>query len=143
MAEINTENKNPVNSNQSLGQTNKQGTSLDFWSGKFPSVEITEKNKEVCVKADIPGLSDKDIQVTVQKGCLVIKGEKKEDHEEKNEDTYYSESFYGSFSRSIPLDPGLDWDKASAKCLNGQLIVSIPKIAGAETQTGSKKIEIN
>lgn len=70
-----------------------------------PSVNIKESDKEIRVSAELPGMEDKDINVSLSKDSLTIKGEKKEEKEDKGKDFYRMERSYGSFSRTIPL-PG-------------------------------------
>lgn len=102
-----------------------------------PSVDVSEDKKEVTVRAEIPGLSEKNLDLTYQDGVLSIRGEKKEEHENKKKNAYYRECRYGSFSRDIPLREGLDWQHAKAKYKKGVLTVAIPK--GKEEE---KRIEV-
>jgi HSP20 family protein len=136
---ITNENKNLTKSSQDKELSHS--TFSGFNSGNFPAIDVRETEKEVNLTAEIPGLTDKEIQLTYQNGNLCICGEKKGGHENKTDNSYYSESWYGSFSRTIPLGSHLDWEKVVAKCHNGQLTVSIPKIEGV--QSSSKKIDIN
>ena len=73
------------------------------FSACTPSVDVSEDKKEVRVRAEIPGMTDKDIQLTWQDGLLRIRGEKQDEKEEKKKDRYYRECSYGSFSRDIPI----------------------------------------
>jgi HSP20 family protein len=105
-----------------------------------PRVNVSEDDKEVLVTADVPGLDEKDLEVTITKDSLTIKGEKKEETEEKNKNYYRMERSYGSFQRVIPLTAEIDETRAKAKFKNGVLKVTLPKIATAKGT--AKKIEV-
>ncbi len=96
-----------------------------------PHVDVTENDKEVKVSAELPGMDDKDIEVTLNKESLTIKGEKKEDKENRGKDYYHMERSYGSFSRVVPLPVEIDSGKAEALFRKGVLTVKIPKTAKA------------
>lgn len=98
---------------------------------KAPVVDVSEDDKEIAVKAEIPGLTEKDIEVTFANGLLQIKGEKKGEKEEKRKNTWHRESWQGSFSRAIPLGDRVDWKKAQARHKDGVLTVTLPKKQGA------------
>jgi HSP20 family protein len=85
-------------------------------------------------------MSDKDIEVTVANGILLIKGEKKEEMEEKKKDYYVSERHYGSFARSFQIPEDADGSKIEAKFEKGVLAVTLPKTAAA--QKPEQKISI-
>ena len=89
----------------------------------WPSIELSEKDNEVKLVAEIPGLSEDDIELTVKDGILTMKGERR--HEEDKQDGY-SERFYGRLERHIALPQGTEEDKASAEFHNGMLTVTIP-----------------
>ncbi len=107
------------------------------FSSSLPSVDVSENKKEVTVKAEIPGMTEKDIELTWNNGVLNIRGEKKEEKEDKKKDSYYRECRYGSFSRDIPLGNALEWSNARAKYKHGVLTVTIPK-----TEQARKAVEI-
>ncbi|NRD90895.1 heat-shock protein [Sphingopyxis sp. BSNA05] len=90
---------------------------------RWPSIEVSEQKNEVRLVAEIPGLSEDDIELTVKDGVLTLKGERR--HEEDQRDGY-SERFYGRFERHIALPQGAEEDKASADFHNGMLTVTIP-----------------
>jgi len=106
------------------------------WS--WPSIEVSENDKEVRVTAELPGLEEKDVEVQLSNGVLAIKGEKKTETEDKNR--LFSERFYGRFERRIPVDD-IDEDKVSASFRNGELVVTLPR--SAEAQRNVKRIAIN
>lgn len=103
-----------------------------------PALDVIDRKDEVVVRADLPGLEQKDVQVEIEDGTLSLRGERTEEHEEKDEDYYCSERWEGSFNRSITLPPGLDTERAQATFKSGVLEVHLPK--AGESQ--SKKIEI-
>ena len=73
------------------------------WTGVAPSLDVAETDKEVVITAELPGLEEKDFDVTVAGDILTLKGEKNADHEEHNGGSYYAERRYGAFSRSVRL----------------------------------------
>ncbi|HIE11661.1 MAG TPA: Hsp20/alpha crystallin family protein [Kiritimatiellae bacterium] len=97
------------------------------WDAMVPNVDVSETDKEVEVKADLPGLDQKDIEVTLDENILTIRGERKDEREERRRDYYLMERAYGSFERTIPLPSNIDPDRISARFLNGVLTVRIPK----------------
>jgi HSP20 family protein len=99
---------------------------------KMPSVDVEENGREVSVRAEVPGMNEKDIDLTWQYGVLRIRGEKKSEKEEKRKGGYYRESTYGSFNREIPLGDSVDWKNAKANYRNGVLTVKLPKTEGAK-----------
>ncbi|MDB5104994.1 MAG: hypothetical protein JWP91_2683 [Fibrobacteres bacterium] len=116
------------------------GPAGDFFGRNWPSLEVSENENEVAVKVEVPGLSEKDLELSYLDGSLLIKGEKREEKEENNRDVYYRESRYGSFTRSVPVGTDVDFNKAKAEYRQGVLRVNLPKIAGGSRQT--KRIEI-
>ena len=100
-------------------------------SGWIPSVDVVDGAKEVTVRAEIPGVDPKDIEVSVAGGTLTIAGEKRTEHQERGKDFYRSERAFGSFRRSVPLPEGVDADKVSAEHANGVLTVRLPKAQSA------------
>lgn len=106
-----------------------------------PSVDIAETDKSYDVTADLPGVSEKDINVELKDDVLTVSGEKKEESEKEEKDYRLSERRFGSFKRSFRLPSGVDEDKVSAKFKDGVLKVVLPKTA--EAQTKSRKIDIS
>ena len=103
-------------------------------------IERGESDKAYEITAELPGMDEKDIEVNVANGALTIKGEKKEEKEEKQKDYYVSERRYGSFERYFELPDGVDAGKIEAAFKNGVLRVTLPKTA--EAQKPAKKIEV-
>jgi HSP20 family protein len=92
-----------------------------------PRVDVEETDKEILVKADLPGVDPKDVDIAVAEGALVLKGEKKEVKEEKKKNYHRVERFAGQFYREIPLPAGTDAEKISAASAKGVITVTIPK----------------
>src|SRR6476619_2321339 len=107
---------------------------------KTPAVDVVEKEKAYEITAELPGMDESNIDVKFSDGTLTIKGEKREEKEEKKKDYYLSERRYGSFQRSFPVPESVDTDKIEAKFANGVLTVRLPK--SAEAQKDEKKIAI-
>jgi len=102
------------------------------------AVDITEDDAAIKVSAELPGMTEKDIQVSLSGNTLIIKGEKRQEREEKDKGYHLSERSYGEFQRSFLLPEGADVDKIDARFANGVLTVAIPKTA----QAAPKKIEV-
>jgi HSP20 family protein len=112
-----------------------------FWSFsriQQPAIDVFEKDNALHVRAEVPGMDEKDITIEVQDDGLLISGEKKEEKEVKEENYYRSERSYGRFSRRISLPRAADIEKASARFKDGVLEIDMPLING----TGARKIEI-
>jgi HSP20 family protein len=116
-------------------------TGWDRWMEEFtPRVDISENDKEITVTAELPGIDEKDIQVSIQDDLLTLRGEKKSEHEEKDSQHYLMERSYGTFSRVIPLPAEVDDSKAEAVFKNGVLKIRLPKTSAESSKT--KRIEI-
>jgi HSP20 family protein len=105
-----------------------------------PTVDVAEKEGEIEVTAELPGLEEKDIEVTVDEHGLSLRGEKKQERKEEGENYYRMERSFGSFQRYIPLTGPVDREKVKARFKNGVLKIHLPK-AGEGSQKG-KKIRI-
>jgi HSP20 family molecular chaperone IbpA len=116
---------------------------LNFESvGMMPAVEIVETKEEFICSTELPGLKDKDIQVTFEEGALTIKGEKHEEREEKDENRFHlCERTYGAFERSFTFAGKVDADKVSAEFKNGVLTVHLPKMTDGNGK--ARKVEIS
>jgi len=110
-------------------------------AGDFmPRVDVKEDDKAITVTAELPGMDERNIDVTLSGDALTIKGEKHEEIEDKGKDYYRSECRYGSFHRVILLSAEVDENKAEADFKKGVLKIRLPKTA--EAQRSRKKIEI-
>ncbi|MDY7038983.1 MAG: Hsp20/alpha crystallin family protein [Thermodesulfobacteriota bacterium] len=118
-----------------FGETSLAKTMKGEWN---PSVDISETKDNFVVKAELPGLDAKDVNVSISGNILTVKGEKKKEEEEKDEHHHYVERYYGSFQRSFQLPANVKTDKIDANFHNGVLKVVLPKTEEAR----KKEIEI-
>ena len=110
----------------------------------MPAMDLVESGEHFVLRADLPGMGEEDIKIELEDGTLTVSGERKAEHEEKEEGYYRVERAFGSFSRSLTLPKGVDADAVSARFDRGVLEVRIPKpeqrkprrieIAGADQQ---------
>ena len=108
---------------------------------RVPAVDVVEKKKAFEITAELPGLDQKDVDITLDEGVLTIRGEKKEQKEEDREGYHLSERRYGSFRRSFAVPDGVDDKKIDASFKNGVLTVKLPKKAAAAKHP-AKKIDV-
>ncbi len=108
--------------------------------GAIPAVDIVDKKEAYEVTADVPGFDEKNIEVKVVNGDLVIRGERKSEKEEKKENYYLSERDFGAFERRFNVPEGVNADKIEATLKNGVLTVRLPK--KPEAQKPAKTIEV-
>lgn len=106
--------------------------------GFAPPVDVLDRGNEIVVVADLPGLEQKDIQIELSDGSLSIRGERKQQQEEKKENYRWSERWEGTFMRNIPIPTGVDPNKIQAQFKNGVLEVHMPK----KQEAATKKIEV-
>ena len=112
--------------------------SMGEWA---PALDISETDEAVVVKAELPGLEANDVEVTLQDNVLTIKGEKKEEKEEKSKNFHRVERSYGQFERSFRLPTAVKGDKVEAAFKNGVLTVELPKAEEAKAKSVKIKIE--
>ena len=105
-----------------------------------PAIDMSEDEKAYKVSAELPGLDAKDVDVSISGNTLVLKGEKRQEKEEKEKNYYFSERAYGSFQRAFELPASVDRDKVSADFAKGVLTITLPKTPDAQKQ--QKKIEV-
>ncbi len=111
-----------------------------FWTGLGgPAVDIEDRENEVVVTAELPGLDSKDFSVEVEADRLILRGEKKAETEKHEKTYYYRESSYGSFHRVVPLPAEVNRDNAKAQYKNGVLTVTLPKTEEAK----ARRITVN
>ncbi len=106
-----------------------------------PSIDVSETDSELKVEAELPGVDEKDVEVSVVDNVLTIRGEKKEEREEKKKDYHLVERSYGSFARSITLPFAVEPDQAKATFKNGVLTITLPK--PPEVKEKLKKIPVS
>ena len=92
-----------------------------------PSADISETDKEYLIRAELPAVKKEDVQVTFDDGMITIRGERKQQKEEKNEKYHRTETFYGSFERSFSLPDNVNADTIRCESKDGMLTVHIPK----------------
>ncbi|HXH21306.1 MAG TPA: Hsp20/alpha crystallin family protein [Dehalococcoidia bacterium] len=102
---------------------------------RMPAVDMFEKDGSLVIKADVPGMSAKDIEISVNGDTLTISGERKEEKEVKEEDYYRAERSYGRFTRQIALPAGVDTDKADAQFKDGVVEIRLPLKKEAQKKT--------
>ena len=107
---------------------------------RVPAVDIAETQRGFHITAELPGMKKEDVEVSVSQGLLTIKGEKREEREEKEKGSYLSERRFGAFQRSFRLPSQADADRIEAKFDNGVLTLTVPK--SAEALKSEKKIPI-
>lgn len=105
-----------------------------------PAIEVKESEKAITLTAELPGLSEEDVELGIRDGVLTLKGEKKYETEEEEEDRHFSERRYGSFQRTMTLPDRVDEAAITAKFDKGVLRVTMPK--RAESMPAARKIEI-
>jgi HSP20 family protein len=97
-----------------------------------PSADISETDKEYVIRAELPAVKKEDIQVTLDAGMITIKGERKQQKEDKNEKFHRTESFYGTFERRFSLPENVNAEMIRCESKDGILTVHIPKIEAPE-----------
>jgi HSP20 family protein len=93
----------------------------------IPSVDILEKDGNLILRAELPGLTEKQIDLKVEGNTLTLKGERKMENEDKKSNYHRVESYYGSFTRSFSLPETVDLDKINAEYKNGILTITLPQ----------------
>ena len=114
-----------------------RGAAVTAWQ---PAVELYETDTEVVVRAELPGVDPKDVDITVTEDTLTIKGEARTEQEEKGRNYYRRELRYGSFLRTLALPEEVQGDKARATYRNGILEIRVPKSERARPRT--VKVEV-
>lgn len=114
------------------------GTSLS--SGFTPAFDVSETDEDILVKAELPGVDPKDIEVDLSGTTLTVKGEKKEEQEEKTENVHRIERSFGCFSRSVTLPCEVKEDQVEANFKNGVLNLKLPKAESSKKR--SIKIDV-
>jgi HSP20 family protein len=105
-----------------------------------PRVEVVEDENSIRVDAELPGIDEKDIDITLTSDTLTIKGEKKEAQDRSSEAVFCTERAYGTFSRVISIPRMVDMDRVEARYRNGVLHISLPKL---ESHKISRRVEVH
>jgi HSP20 family protein len=111
------------------------GSALRRW---MPAMDLVETDDHFVLRADLPGVNEDDVKIEFEDGTLTVSGERKAEHESKNEGYYRVERAFGSFSRSLTLPQGVDAEAVTAHFDHGVLEVRIPK----PEQRKPRRIEI-
>lgn len=114
----------------------------DLFSMPAPAVDIVENDKTFKLTAELPGLNEKQIDVSVKNGAIVIKGEKQEEKEENSEGYHLRERQFGSFERVFAIPEGADASKAAATFKSGVLTVVLPKTEAASKPATKVEIKV-
>jgi HSP20 family protein len=112
---------------------------LEGWQ-VAPAMDLVEKEGGYEITAELPGLDEKNVEITLSDDILTIKGEKKEEKEEREKEYYLSERRFGSFQRTFRLPEGVNTDQIDASFRNGVLTVTLPK--SAEARKSAKQISV-
>jgi len=104
-----------------------------------PHTDVSETDKEVRIQAELPGVSENDIEVSLHEDVLTIRAEKKQEHKEEREGVHFSERAFGTFQRSLRLPFQLNPDQVQARFVNGVLSVTVPK---TQPQERSRRIQV-
>jgi HSP20 family protein len=114
------------------------------WRSSFsfstPAIDMSEDEKAYKISAELPGIDAKDIDVSLSGDMLVLRGEKRQEKEEKDKNYHFSERTYGSFQRAFDLPASVDRNKVSADFSKGVLTITLPKTP--EAQKPQKKIDV-
>ncbi|WP_349364509.1 MAG: Hsp20/alpha crystallin family protein [Roseitalea porphyridii] len=114
--------------------------SLSMSGAIRPAIDIAENDTAITMTAELPGMGEDEVDLTVRDGALILKGEKKIEHDSDRDDVHVVERSYGSFQRSFPLPDRVDADAITAKFDRGVLVVTMPK--KNEARTAQRKIKV-
>jgi HSP20 family protein len=123
---------------RNLARGGNSSSAAAMW---MPQVEVFERDGKLCVQADLPGMRREDISLEVENDQLILQGERRSSHDERQQGGYFhSERSYGSFYRAIPLPEGVDADSARANFQDGELRVAFD--APQRVQSRSRRLDI-
>lgn len=123
-----------------FGDLQERLTGDGRWFPSYPMVDVKETDTDIKISAELPGLAEKDIDISLTGDALTIKGEKKEEKEEKEANYYFSERRFGSFTRVIDLPREVDTNKVEAVFKNGVLHITLAKTEKAKASV--KKVPV-
>lgn len=109
-----------------------------FWS---PSIDVIEKDDAYIVRAEVPGMSKDDVNISILNNVLTVRGEKKAKEEEKNSEFTRIERSYGSFQRSFALPRTVNANAVEAECKDGLLTITLPKLEEAKPKSIDVKVK--
>ncbi len=118
-----------------------QTRALQEIAGWLPAIDVAETKGEIVVTVEIPGMDARDLDISLNEGTLTIKGEKKQEKEEKEQNYHLIERRYGTFVRSIPLPMGVESNKVTASYKDGVLKITLPKSEEAKKNEIKIKVE--
>jgi Molecular chaperone (small heat shock protein) len=114
--------------------------SLSMTGAVRPAIDIAENDTAITLTAELPGMSEEQVDLTIADGVLTLKGEKKIEHTSDKDNVHLVERSYGSFRRTFPVPDRVDADKITAKFDRGVLVVTMPKKPGSAS--GARKIAV-
>ena len=120
-----------------MGSPLARTSGAELWA---PQIDVFQRNNELVVKTDLPGLKKEDVKIDITDDAITIQGERRSEHQEEREGVYRSERSYGSFYRVVPLPEGAMTDQAKATFNNGVLEITMP--APPEQVTRGRRLEI-
>lgn len=130
------------NYNKAMTWPSRQGRELKRFDADWaPKVDISETDDRFCIKAEIPGIKQDDVKISIEGHVLSVKGENKQEKEDKGERYHRIERYYGSFSRSFSLPENVDEENVEATFKDGLLILSIPKTEVAKPKSIEVKVK--
>lgn len=103
-----------------------------LFSGWTPALDVFDEKEHLAVKVELPGLKKEDIELSLHDGVLTVSGERKNEREQKDGETFRSERYFGRFQRSVTLQTAVDAAKVSAAYKDGTLTVILPKAEEAK-----------
>jgi len=115
----------------------------DFNISNSPKIEVIEKEKVYTVSVEVPGMTEKDLNVSLKDNCLIVDGERKTGTNKEEKGQHFSEFSYGSFYRSVQLDEEIDPNKVKATYRDGILSVDLTKIENGSRKTKKIPITLN
>lgn len=118
-----------------FSEDGQPGRSIFSFGAPQPAFELADKGKDYRLTAELPGLNEDDVELTIADGVLTLSGEKREESDRKEDGVSISERRYGSFTRQVRLPHDVDPDKVSASISNGVLTVNLGKDAGSAART--------